>query len=194
MLCWFVTLRKCAEIQLKLTQSTTEAYISVSVSNNKNNKYLNIRKIINGRKMCLISVETCCESVPSSLLSGSLRHRGLCEAERRRRQSPADREGCGGVQQAGQPGRQGGRGLPLHLLMDDDGFPPCCTDRDVLHYTEDSLEFTFTHSLCFTLLALSFSQHDYRAVWNQLEVDGPLYQHRFGFRRANRNVLKSINQ
>lgn len=112
--------------------------------------------------MCQISVESRCESVLSSLLSGSLHHRGLCEAERRRRQSPADREGRGGVQQTGQPGRQGGRGLPLHLLMVDDRFLPCCTNRDMLHYTEDSLEFTFTHSLCFAPLALSFSPHDYR--------------------------------
>lgn len=31
--------------------------------------------------------------------------------------------------------------------MVDDRFLPCCTNRDVLHYTEDSLEFTFTQSL-----------------------------------------------
>lgn len=31
--------------------------------------------------------------------------------------------------------------------MVDDRFLPCCTNRDVLHYTEDSLEFTFTVSV-----------------------------------------------
>lgn len=46
--------------------------------------------------------------------------------------------------------------------MGDDRFLPCCTNRDMLQYTEDSLEFTFTHSLCFAPLALSFSPHDYR--------------------------------
>lgn len=52
-----------------------------------------------------------------SLLLGSLLHSGLREAERGRRQSLADGEGRRWIQQTGWAGRQGGRGLPLHLLM-----------------------------------------------------------------------------
>lgn len=51
-----------------------------------------------------------------SLLSGSLHHSGLCEAERCRCSSPADWKSRCWIQQTGCPGRQGGRGLPLHLL------------------------------------------------------------------------------
>lgn len=57
---------------------------------------------------------------PSSPLTGSPLHPGLCEAERRWCKSLPDGEGCRWIQQTGRPGCKSGRGFPLHLLT----WPP----------------------------------------------------------------------